>query len=157
MSDKLARRKRIIRKISREQRGLFEHGICFSCGGKFLLNPACEICVELERLLVKQLQKILPVREIGPTQLSKEIFNHKLHFNELLVWVEREREFDCRLYDKCLQVANVGRWKSFTCRWCKLRGVMKRDGNKLTEEEELINKAFLKCVEILREKKEGET
>lgn len=31
----------------------------------------------------------------------------------------RRRKLDCRFYDKCLDIAIVERWDSFTCKKCK--------------------------------------
>lgn len=122
MGDKIIRRKRLVVKIkSREHHMLYEHGVCFNCGGRFLLTPNCAVCAGLELLFARQSRKVLLVREIGPTRLSKEIFDPALDFGDLIAWAGRERDVFCRFYSKCLDIADG--WKSFTCRWCRLKTI----------------------------------
>ena len=111
---------RLTDSLSKEQKVLHEHGVCYSCNADFLdLN--CTICLELKRLSEKKQFKLIQIQPVGPTRLTRVLMDGELSDLQHHSWILRERQFTCPMYRHCLDFAAEKRWISFTCRWCLLR------------------------------------
>jgi len=112
--------RRLANSLSKEQKGLYEHGVCYSCDEAFLdLN--CTVCLKLKQLLEKKQFSLIRIQPVGPTRLTQVLMDGELSDLQHHGWILRERQFDCPMYRYCLDFAAEKRWISFTCRWCLLR------------------------------------
>ena len=116
--------------ITREARIMYRHGFCYKCERLFFSTNDCHICKILRKRAHKANLKRVPVNFDGPTKLSDEFVDRSISTVENDAWILRERFFDCKYYEQCLDFAIYSRWRNFTCRYCKYFVEEKEHGKK---------------------------